>query len=127
MPRNAERGNSYFSQAERDLIQQELAYTLQGVICQRLLKKIGGGRVPCVEVLLGDIPMVRDAIIDDDLEKIHGIVENDSIMQNFDRHAVEMYRNKVVTKEEAISACRDEEGFERVMSGIKSSTGKLLK
>ena len=118
---------SYFSQAERDLIRQELAYTLQGVICQRLLKKIGGGRVPCVEVLLGGIPMVRDAIIDGDLEKIHGIIENDSIMQSFDQHAVEMYENKVVTKEEAISACRDEEGFERVMSGIKSSSGKLLK
>ena len=71
--------------------------------------------------------MVRDAIIDGDLEKIYGIIENDSVMQTFDQHAVEMFRDKIVSKEEAISACRDEEAFERVMSGIKSSTGKLLK
>ena len=34
----------------------------------------------------------------------------------------------VVTKDEAISACSNEEGFERIISGIKSSEGrKLLK
>jgi twitching motility protein PilT len=117
---------SYFPQSERDLIRQELAYTLSGVVCQRLLKRIGGGRIPCCEILLGGVPIVRDAIIDGNLDKLVGIMENDSDMLTFDQHAVELYKRNIVTKEEAISACRDAEAFERVMAGIKSASGKLL-
>lgn len=119
---------SYFPQTERDLIRQELAFTLQGVVCQRLLKRIGGGRIPCVEILLGGKPIVRDAILEGDLDKLYGIIEVDGDMRSFDQYAVELYQKGLVTKEEAISACANEEGFERVISGIKSSEGrKILK
>ncbi len=118
---------SYFPQAERDLIRQELAYTLEFVVCQRLLKRIGGGRVPCDEILIGGVPIVRDAIEEGDLIKLVGIMENDSRMQTFDQHAVELFKKGIVAREDAVSACRDEEGFERTMSGIKASTSKILK
>jgi len=117
---------TYFPQSERDLIRQELAYTLQGVVCQRLLRRMGGGRIPCVEVLLGGRPIVRDAIIDGDLDKLHGIMEVDGDMKTFDQYAVELYKAKKVSREEAISACSNEEGFERVISGIKTSEGSRL-
>ena len=117
---------SYFPQNERDLIRQEIAYTLQGVVCQRLLKKIGGGRIPAVEILLGGRPIVRDAILDGDLDKLYGIIETDSDMRSFDQYAVELYQKKIVTKEEAISACSNAEGFQRIISGIKSSEGRRL-
>jgi len=117
---------SYFPQSERDLIRQELAYTLKGVVCQRLLKKVGGGRIPCVEILLGGKPIVRDAIVDGELDKLHSIIEVDPDMRSFDQYAVELYKKGLVTKEEAISACQNEEGFERVISGIKSTEGRKL-
>ncbi|MBI3119291.1 MAG: PilT/PilU family type 4a pilus ATPase [Candidatus Hydrogenedentes bacterium] len=117
---------SYFPQSERDLIRQELAYTLRGVVCQRLRKKIGGGRIPCVEILLGGKPIVRDAIIDGDLDKLYGIIEVDPDMKSFDQYAVDLFKKGLVTKEEAISACANEEGLERVISGIKSSEGRRL-
>lgn len=117
---------SYFPQDERDLIRQEIAYTLSMVVCQRLLKKIGGGRIPCNEILIGGIPMVRDAIIDGDLEKLHGIMEADGDMLTFDQYSVELFKNGLVDRAEAISSCKDAEAFERIMSGIKSSKGRLL-
>jgi twitching motility protein PilT len=117
---------SYFPQNERDLIRQEIAYTLQGVVCQRLLKKIGGGRVPAVEILLGGTPIVRDAILDGDLDKLAGIIEVEGDMRSFDQYAVELYRKGIVSKEEAVSACSNEEGFQRVVSGIVSSEGRRL-
>ncbi len=117
---------SYFPQNERDLIRQEIAYTLQGVVCQRLLKKIGGGRIPAVEILLGGTPIVRDSILDGDLDKLHGIIEVDSDMRSFDQYAVELYQKGLVTREEAVSACSNEEGFHRIISGIKSSEGRRL-
>ncbi len=119
---------SYFPQNERDLIRQELAYSLQGVVCQRLLKRIGGGRIPCLEILLGGKPIVRDAILEGDLDKLRGIIEVDGDMKSFDQYAVELYQKGLVTKEEAISACTNEEAFERIVAGIKSSEGrKILK
>ncbi|MCX5771176.1 MAG: ATPase, T2SS/T4P/T4SS family, partial [Candidatus Hydrogenedentes bacterium] len=117
---------SYFPQGERDLIRQELAYSLRGVVCQRLLKRVGGGRIPCVEILLGGKPIVRDAILDGELDKLSGIIEVDSDMKTFDQHAVELYQGGLVKQEEAISACSNEEGFQRIISGIKSSEGRRL-
>ncbi|HOE66431.1 MAG TPA: PilT/PilU family type 4a pilus ATPase [Candidatus Hydrogenedentes bacterium] len=117
---------SYFPQAERDLIRQELAYTLRGVACQRLLKRKGGGRVPCVEVLLGGKPIVRDAILEGDIGRLYSIIEVDSDMRSFDQYAVELYQKGIVDRDQAISACSDEEAFTRVTSGIKSSEGRKL-
>lgn len=118
---------SYFPQSERDLVRQELAYTLAAVVCQRLLKRKSGGRIPCVEILIGGRPIVRDAIVEGDLDKLHGIMEQDGEMRSFDQYAVDLFKQGVVERSEAISACADAEAFERVMSGIMSSTGKLLK
>lgn len=117
---------SYFPQAERDLIRQELAYALQGVVCQRLLKKVGGGRVPCLEILIGGKPIVRDAILEAEIGRLHNIIEVDSDMKSFDQYAVELFQRGVVERDEAISACSDEEGFERVVSGIKGTEGRRL-
>ncbi len=117
---------SYFPQAERDLIRQELAYTLRGVVCQRLLRRKGGGRIPCVEILLGGSPLVRDSILDGEIDRLHSIIEIDSEMKSFDQHAVELYQEGLVEKSEAVSACSNEEGFERIISGIKSSEGRKL-
>jgi twitching motility protein PilT len=117
---------SYFPQAERDLIRQELAYSLQGVVCQRLLKRVGGGRIPCLEILLGGRPIVRDAILEAEISRLHSIIEVDSEMQSFDQHAVELYQKGLVTREEALSACSNDQAFERIISGIKSSEGRKL-
>lgn len=117
---------SYFPPAERDVIRQELAFTLAGVCCQRLLKKIGGGRIPCIEILLANTQLVREAILEGDIERLHGVIEVDSEMKTFDQYAVELYQKELVTQEEAISACREPEGFKRVLTGIKGRAGKLL-
>ena len=86
----------------------------------------GGGRIPCVEILLGGKPIVRDAILEGELDKLHGIIEVDGDMQTFDQHAVEMFQAGVIERSEAIAACSNEAGFERITSGIKSSEGRRL-
>ncbi len=119
---------SYFPNDERDVIRQELAYSLKGVCCQRLLRRIGGGRIPCIELLLCNLPMVRDAILEGDIQRLYNIIEVDTEMKSFDEYAVELYKKQLVTREEAISACSDEEAFQRVITGIKGTEGrKLLK
>ncbi|MBI4557326.1 MAG: type IV pilus twitching motility protein PilT [Candidatus Hydrogenedentes bacterium] len=119
---------SFFPAQERDLIRQELAYCLRGVVCQRLLRRKGGGRIPCLEILLGGKPIVRDAILEGEISRLHDIIEVDSDMSTFDQYAVDLYKKGLVEKDEAVSACSNDEAFERIIAGIKSSEGrKLLK
>ena len=47
-------------------------------------------------------------------------------MKTFEQHAVELYQKGLISKEEAVSACANEEGFERIISGIKSSEGRRI-
>jgi len=42
-----------FPQDEQDAVRSVLAETLQGVVAQQLLKKVGGGRVAAVEIMFG--------------------------------------------------------------------------
>lgn len=119
---------SYFPPDEQEVIRQELAYTLAGVCCQRLLKKKGGGRIPCIELFLNNLPMVRDAILEGDLQRLFNIIEIDNVMQSFDQYAVNLYNKDIIDRETAIDACSDEEAFIRITSGIKGTEGrKLLK
>ena len=71
---------------------------------------------------------MRDAILDAEIDKLHSIIEVDGDMKTFDQHSVELFQAGLVTKEEAMSACSNDEAFERIISGIKSSEGrKILK
>jgi len=66
--------------------------------------------------------------LEGDIERLNGVIETDVDMKSFDQYAVELYQNDKVTREEAISACRDDEAFQRVVTGIKGTEGrKLLK
>ena len=49
-------------------------------------------------------------------------------LKSFDQYAVDLFKRNAVTREEAISACSDEQAFQRVITGIKGTEGrKLLK
>lgn len=61
------------------------------------------------------------------LYKHHAIIERHGEIQPFDQYAVQFYKDGVVERSETIYACADAEALDRVMSGIMSSTGKLLK
>jgi Tfp pilus assembly ATPase PilU len=72
--------------------------------------------------------MVRDAILEGDLQRLYNIIEVDSDRKSFDQYAVDLYKRNAVTREEAISACSNEQALQRVITGIKGTEGrKLLK
>ena len=114
---------SYFPQAERDLIRQEL---LPRGGSASVFSSAGRRPRACVEILLGGGPLVRDAILEGEIERLHQIIEVDSDMKLFDQHAVELFQAGTVTREEAVSACSNEQAFDRIISGIKSSEGRKI-
>lgn len=91
-----------FSADQRSQIRIQLAATLKGIISQRLIPKIGGGRVPANEILLG-IPAVAANIRDGKSHLIDSVIQTskDLGMITMDESLANLVKNGVVTMDEA--------------------------
>jgi len=63
-----------FPSGEKQLIRNLISGVVQGVICQKLVKKIAGGRAAAFEVLIGNYA-TRNLIRKDDIEQLCNIMQ----------------------------------------------------
>jgi twitching motility protein PilT len=63
-----------FPKGEQQAVRTQLSFVLQGVICQMLIPKIGGGRVMAYEIM-NVLPSIRALIRDDKIHQIESIIE----------------------------------------------------
>ena len=88
---------------EQNRVKLSLASVLQGVLSQRLVKKIDGGRVAAVEVLIKNARIEslilenRESEIPDALKEGKGTYKT----QTFDQALLDLYKNGIITKREA--------------------------
>jgi len=75
-----------FPKGEQQTIRTQLSFVLQGVVCQTLLPKLGGGRVMAYEVM-NVLPSIRALIRDDKVHQIESIIE---ISQKFGMNTMNM-------------------------------------
>ncbi len=75
-----------FPQGEQQTVRTQLSFVLQGVVCQMLLPKIGGGRVMCYEVM-NVTPAIRALIRDNKTHQIGSMIE---IGQKFGMNTMNM-------------------------------------
>ncbi|WP_298705252.1 PilT/PilU family type 4a pilus ATPase [uncultured Campylobacter sp.] len=93
-----------FEQAEQERIRMTLASVLEAVISQRLARTIEGKRVAVVEILRKNT-RIKDMILDArDDEILDAIADgrNTYGMQTFDQHLLDLYRDGIITREEAL-------------------------
>lgn len=96
------------------LVRQILAATLRGVVSQRLLPRIGGGRVAAVEVMV-NTSRVSDLIIDPEkTESLPEAIEEGEFhnMQSFSQHLVELVLQGLIEPEVAAGASGSKHDFE---------------
>jgi twitching motility protein PilT len=119
---------SFFPPHQHQQIRLLLGGTLKAIICQRLLPRIDGpGRVPAVEVLVSTAS-IRDAIINaEKTNTIMDLVESGTIqygMQTFDQSIMKLYRNGMISYEEAMAQCTNPDDFDLRVKGITSASDK---
>jgi twitching motility protein PilT len=68
-PRSINRIVDVFPAGEKDMIRNMLSESLQAVVCQTLLKKVGGGRAAALEIMRGT-PAVRNLIREDKIAQM---------------------------------------------------------
>ncbi|HIC91842.1 MAG TPA: PilT/PilU family type 4a pilus ATPase [Syntrophaceae bacterium] len=115
-----------FNQEEERQVRIRLADTVRWIVSQRLLPKIGGGRVAVFEVL-GSNLSVKECIINGESEDktFYGIMEASEAfgMQTFDKDILEAYKNELITEEVALAYASKRPVVRRGIDKIKSEKG----
>ena len=79
-------------------------------MAQRLLPRAGGrGRVPAVEVLVGNARVAQRIAEPDRLAELEEEMAQGDLygMQTFDQSVVQLYRNGLITRNDAVAAARE--------------------
>ena len=109
----------FFKPEEREQVRRQLASTLQSVICQRMVGKVGGGITPALEILI-NTPTVKKMLEENRLEKIGAAIETgrDDGMQTFNQALYDLVKDKKVSEKEALAKAGNPQGLEMMFKGI---------
>jgi twitching motility protein PilT len=90
-----------------------LANALKGILCQRLLPKVGGGRVAAIEAMVMTQRLYEFVADRDKTGQLQDAIADGSYygMQTFDQHLLELYRNRQVTLRDAMGAATSPHDF----------------
>lgn len=92
-----------FPEERRAQLLMDLSLNLNAVVSQRLLPKVGGGRVAAIEILINS-PLIQDLIFKGDVHGIKGIMTKSKElgMQTFDMALFDLYEAGLITYEDAM-------------------------
>ncbi|MGQ0670105.1 MAG: type IV pilus twitching motility protein PilT [Actinomycetota bacterium] len=124
------RAIDFFPPAQQNQIRWTLAGALRGIICQRLVPTVEGGRVPGLEVLV-NTGRVAERIADPDkTAEIHEIIAEGGYygMVTFDQSLLKLVKSGTVTVEEAMLAASSPHDFQLMLQqagmSINASRGR---
>ena len=116
-----------FNTDEENQIRIRLADTVRWIVCQRLLPKVGGGRVAAFEIM-GTNLRVKDSILQGESEgkTFYEIIGAGKAfgMITFDDYIVELYEKGLITEETAMAYASRKGIVGRGMDSLKSSRGE---
>ena len=110
-----------FPAEQQEQIRVQLSFTLQGVISQRLLPKIGGGRVLAYELLIPTVG-IRNLIRENKLQQIYSLMQSgqlESGMQTMNQSLARLYKAGLITLDEAMRASPDVKELERMLGSAR--------
>lgn len=93
-----------FPGSDKDMVRSMLSESLRSVIAQKLLKRNGGGRVACHEIMMAT-PAIRNLIREDKVAQMYSIIQTGAAhgMQTMEQNARQLLAQGIVSHEEADS------------------------
>ena len=112
---------------EENQIRTRLADTIRWIVCQRLLPKVGGGRIAAFEIMCTNL-RIKDMILHGESEgKTYYDVIHDGKafgMMTFDDSIIGLYEKGLITEETAMAYASRKGIVGRGIDSIKSSRGE---
>ena len=115
-----------FSREEEQQVRQRLAATLRCVVSQRLVSKVGGGRLLVTEIM-GSSLRTRETIVygESENKSFHEIIEAGSSLgwHTFDQSIIAAYKAGVITEETALVSCTNKGKVRRELDSLQKQRG----
>lgn len=88
---------------EKATVRSMLADSLQAVVAQQLLKKIGGGRIAALEIM-GSNAAIRHLIREDKLAQLYSVIQTGQLqgMMTLDQHLTRLVAEGMIARETAL-------------------------
>ena len=117
----------FFKAEEREQIRRQLAATLRGVICQRMVTTVDDKLTPALEILL-NTPLVRKLIEENRLDKLPAAIETgtDDGMLTFNQSLFNLVKAGRVTEKEALAKASNPQALEMNFKGIFLDEGRRI-
>lgn len=116
-----------FDLEEQAQVRNRLADTIKWIICQRLLPKVGGGRVAALEILCTNL-RIKELILngESDEKTFYDVISdgNQIGMMTFDQHILKLYESGLITEESALGYSSRRSEVARGMDQLKSARGE---
>lgn len=104
-----------FPGEEKSMVRTMLSESLQAVVSQTLIKKINGGRVAALEIMLCT-PAIRNLIREDKVAQMYSTIQTSRSMgmQTLDQHLEELVKQRVINTHTAREIAINKEQFNQV-------------
>ncbi len=101
-----------FPGEEKSMVRSMLSESLQAVVSQTLMKKVGGGRIAAHEIMIGT-PAIRNLIREDKVAQMYSAIQTGASvgMQTIDQCLQEMVDKRLITRDAAREKAKSPESF----------------
>ncbi len=119
-PQTIDRIVDVFPAHQQNQVRAQLANVLLGVISQRLLPRIGGGRLPAVEIMIKN-HAVESLIRENKSYQIDSIIETNFSegMISLDRSLADLVKKGLISAEDAFVYCKNREYLQMMINKKK--------
>jgi twitching motility protein PilT len=117
-----------FPAHQQSQIRTQLSLVLEGIVCQALLPRIGGGRVVSLEIMV-PTPAIRNLIREDKIHQIYSAMQTGQEklgMQTANQSLATLYMKRMVTLEHAMTASSNREELQEMINrgvGVVAGAG----
>ena len=117
-----------FPSGQQAQIRTQLSLVLEGIVCQALLPKVGGGRVVALEILV-PTPAIRNLIREDKIHQIYSSMQAGQEKlgtQTFNQSLATLYMTRQVSLEAAMGASSHKEELDQMIqrgAGVVQGAG----
>jgi twitching motility protein PilT len=117
----------FFKADEREQVRRQLAGTLRGVVCQRMVVGVDGKMTPALEILINS-PLVKKLVEENRLDKLSAAIETggDDGMLSFNQSLFNLVKAGRVTEKEALARASNPQALEMNFKGIFLDEGRRI-
>lgn len=116
-----------FEQEEQPQVRHRMVDTIKWVVSQRLLPKVGGGRIAAMEILRTSL-RIKDLIINGETEEktFYNVIREGATvdMRTFDQHILELFSRGLITEKTAMTYCSQRSEITRGLDKLKAERGE---